>query len=98
MANNVTELINDNELRYLEELKEFVRIPSVSADPDRKKEVLSCANWVRDQLERIGLDNSEVMETDGHPVVYAEWIRDEKKPTVLIYGHYDVQPEDPVEL
>ena len=72
MADNVTELINNNELRYLEELKEFVRIPSVSADPDRKKEVLSCANWVRDQLERIGLDNSEVMETDGHPAVYAE--------------------------
>ncbi|MCH7887365.1 MAG: dipeptidase [Candidatus Marinimicrobia bacterium] len=98
MANNVTDLINENELRYLEQLKEFVRIPSVSADPDRKKEVLSCANWVRDELERIGLDNSEVMETDGHPVVYAEWVRDEKKPTALIYGHYDVQPEDPVEL
>jgi len=98
LTNNVTELINDNELRYLEELKEFVRIPSVSADPDRQKEVLSCANWVRDQLESIGLDNAEVMETDGHPAVYAEWVRDEKKPTALIYGHYDVQPEDPVEL
>lgn len=98
MADNVTELINDNESRYLEELKEFVRIPSVSADPDRKKEVLSCAAWVRDQLERIGLDNSEVMETDGHPAVYAESVRDESKPTALIYGHYDVQPEDPVEL
>jgi len=98
LADNVTELINDNESRYLEELKEFVRIPSVSADPDRKKEVLSCAAWVRDQLERIGLDNSEVMETDGHPAVYAESVRDESKPTALIYGHYDVQPEDPVEL
>lgn len=83
---------------YVEELMEFLRIPSVSTDPERAGDVRRCAEYCRDALERIGFAGAEVIATLGHPVVYAEWMGAKDAPTVLFYGHYDVQPVDPVDL
>ena len=98
MGSKVIELIEKDENRYLEELKEFVRIPSISADPEKVDKMIDCANWVKGQLDNMGMENTEIIETKGHPSVYGEWCKAEGKPTVLIYGHYDVQPVDPVDL
>lgn len=84
--------------RFLAELLELLRIPSVSADSKHKSDVRSCAEVVKHRLEEAGADRSILLETPGHPVVYAEKIVDPAKPTVLVYGHYDVQPPDPLEL
>ena len=83
--------------QHLEQLKELLRIPSVSTDPTRKGDVRKAASWVRDRLEQAGCTRAELIETDGHPLVYGEWLGAPGKPTVLVYGHYDVQPEDPVD-
>ena len=83
--------------RQLEELLEFLRIPSVSTDPERRGDVRRAAEFVRVGLERAGL-SAQIMETAGHPVVYAERVGDADAPTVLVYGHYDVQPPEPLEL
>ncbi len=83
--------------RQLEELLEFLRIPSVSTDPERRGDVRRAAEFVRVGLERAGL-SARIMETAGHPVVYAERVGDADAPTVLVYGHYDVQPPEPLEL
>lgn len=88
----------ENEQRYLEELLDLLRIPSVSADPNYKKDVLKTAKWIVKSLKKAGADNVELHETKGHPIVYADKIIDKKLPTVLVYGHYDVQPPDPIEL
>ena len=98
MGSKVTELIEKDENRYLEELKEFVRIPSISADPEKVDKMIDCANWVKGQLDNMGMENTEIIETKGHSSVYVEWCKAEGKPTILIYGHYDVQPVDPVDL
>jgi acetylornithine deacetylase/succinyl-diaminopimelate desuccinylase-like protein len=90
--------IDANRENMLNELLEFLRIPSVSADPKLKPEVRKAAEWVRDQMKRSGLDAVEIFETAGHPMVYGEKMIDPSKPTVLIYGHYDVQPPDPLDL
>jgi acetylornithine deacetylase/succinyl-diaminopimelate desuccinylase-like protein len=83
--------------KYLFELIEFLKIPSISSLSENKGEVLRCANWLADHVKSIGLENVECVETEGHPVVYADWLNaGEDKPTVLIYGHYDVQPVDPI--
>lgn len=82
---------------YLNELIAFAQIPSVSTDPAFKPDVARAAQWVADRLERAGMPLVELLETPGHPVVYAEWITDSTAPTILIYGHYDVQPPDPLE-
>ncbi|MYL54300.1 dipeptidase [Pontibacillus yanchengensis] len=84
--------------RYIEELKDFLKIPSISALSEHKQDVLSAAKWLEGSLQNIGMENIEIMETEGHPVVYADWLHAEGKPTVLIYGHYDVQPADPLDL
>lgn len=84
--------------RFLEELLEFLRIPSISADTKYKEDVLRAAGWLEDELKRIGMDTVEVVPTNGHPIVYAEKTVDEKAPTILVYGHYDVQPPDPLDL
>jgi acetylornithine deacetylase/succinyl-diaminopimelate desuccinylase-like protein len=81
----------------LAEYFEFLRFKSVSAQSSHKQDVIDCANWVRNHLEGIGM-TAEVCQTDGHPVVYAERIVSDSLPTVLIYGHYDVQPPEPLEL
>ena len=84
--------------RYLKEWIEFLKIPSVSADPVHKNDVKAAANWVVKALKKSGCPKTEIIETNGHPIVYGEYILDSKFPTVLVYGHYDVQPPDPLEL
>ncbi|MBS4027396.1 MAG: dipeptidase [Ignavibacteriales bacterium] len=88
--------IESNKERYLKEVAEFLRIPSVSSQPNRKGEVLRCSQWVANQFKAIGMENVSIAPTAGHPVVYADWLHAPGKPTILLYGHYDVQPEDPV--
>lgn len=83
---------------FVTELKELLRIPSVSTNPDHVKDVRWAADWLSDHLKSLGIEKVEVMETAGHPVVYAESVKDPSLPTLLVYGHYDVQPPDPLEL
>lgn len=83
---------------HLEELKEFLRIPSISALSAHKSDMLDAANWLAESMKKAGLENISIDETKGHPVVYADWLHAEGKPTMLIYGHYDVQPVDPLHL
>ena len=92
------ELIKQNKENQLKGLLQLLKIPSISADPTYKKDVDKCADTIKEELERIGLENCEVCQTKGHPLVYAEKIIDLKYPTVLVYGHYDVQPADPIDL
>lgn len=94
----VLQYIDKNESRFLEELKEFLSIPSISNNADNKKDVLRCAQYVADQLRQIGLQQVEIFPTSGHPIVYGEWLGSAGQPTVLFYGHYDVQPVDPLDL
>ncbi|MBV6655575.1 MAG: hypothetical protein KI786_17525, partial [Mameliella sp.] len=94
----VQDYIQQNRDRFLEELLDLLRIPSVSADPAYKADVLKTADFVAESLRKAGADHVEVCPTAGNPIVYAEKIVDPAKPTVLVYGHYDVQPPDPVEL
>lgn len=94
----VKDYVQQNKQRFLDELMELLRIPSVSADPKYKADVLRMAEAVKAKLEAAGADKVEVSATNGYPVVYGEKIIDPKLPTVLVYGHYDVQPADPVEL
>jgi acetylornithine deacetylase/succinyl-diaminopimelate desuccinylase-like protein len=90
--------IEANQAKLLETLGAFLRIPSVSADPPRAGEVKRAARFLADHFVAIGLENVRVHETKRHPIVYADWLHAPGKPTVLCYGHYDVQPEDPIEL
>jgi len=83
--------------RIVEELLEFLRIPSVSTHPTQRAHVNAAASWVAGRLQRAGPLRVEMFDTAGHPVVYAEWLGAPGKPTVLVYGHYDVQPPDPLE-
>ena len=94
----VQDYIQQNKERYLDELFGLLRIPSVSADPDYKDEVIKAAEFVAESLRKAGADKVEVCPTAGNPIVYAEKIIGPDKPTVLVYGHYDVQPPDPLEL
>jgi len=87
-----------NKERFLNEMIELLRIPSVSAKKEHKKDMLLCAEAVKKSLIDSGADKAEIMSTDGHPVVFGEKIIDKNKPTVLVYGHYDVQPAEPLEL
>ena len=82
---------------FVEQLEELLRIPSVSTDSAYKDEVRRAAQWLADHMDAIGIEHAEVVDTDGHPIVYAEHISDPANPTVLIYGHYDVQPPDPLD-
>ena len=90
--------IQENKERFLEELKDLLRIASISADPAYKNEVLNCAEAVAKYLKNAGAENVEICETKGYPVVFGEKLIDKNLPTVLVYGHYDVQPADPLEL
>jgi acetylornithine deacetylase/succinyl-diaminopimelate desuccinylase-like protein len=93
------EYAHQNNERFLNELKELVAIPSISTSPEYKEEVARAAEWLAAQLRSLGMDKVQVLPTGGHPVVYGEWLgAGADKPTVLIYGHYDVQPVDPIEL
>lgn len=96
--NDVIEYIDRNSEEFLAHLIEYLRIPSVSTDPERKEEVKRAAEFTADQLRLAGMTRVEIVATPGHPIVYGERVEDPSLPTVLVYGHYDVQPEDPVEL
>ena len=90
--------IEKNKERFLDELIELLKIPSISADSAYKKDVLKTAEAVKKQLEKAGCDSVEICETPGYPIVYGEKIINKKLPTILVYGHYDVQPPDPLDL
>ncbi len=96
--NTIKTYVQENKDRFIKELIALLKIPSVSADKNYKEAVLKTAEAVKIALEKAGCDNVEICETPGYPVVYAEKIIDTKLPTVLVYGHYDVQPADPIEL
>jgi len=95
---NINGYLQENRQKLLDELFDLLKIPSVSADPIYAEDVANAANFIKNQLVKIGLDNVSIEETPGYPIVYAEKIFDKNLPTVLIYGHYDVQPVDPIEL
>ncbi|MBI1192347.1 MAG: dipeptidase [Bacteroidetes bacterium] len=90
--------LQENKARFLDELIALLRMPSVSANPAHAGDVRNTALWIKTHLEQLGADRVELVETGGHPLVYAEKIVDPALPTVLVYGHYDVQPPDPLEL
>ncbi|RYD75136.1 MAG: M20/M25/M40 family metallo-hydrolase, partial [Sphingobacteriales bacterium] len=90
--------VETHKQRFLDELFELLRFPSVSADPKYKADVLKTADFVAQKLKDAGAENVEICTTAGYPIVYGEKIIDSSLPTVLIYGHYDVQPADPLEL
>lgn len=90
--------ILENRPRFLEEYKDYLRFPSISALPEHAADVRACAEWLAQRMNRAGLEHVEVMETGHHPVVYGDWLHAPGKPTILIYGHFDVQPVDPLEL
>jgi acetylornithine deacetylase/succinyl-diaminopimelate desuccinylase-like protein len=90
--------VETNKDRFLEELKTFLRIPSISTLPEHAPDIRRAAEFVADSLRKAGLENVEIIQTAGHPLVYADWLHAAGKPTVLCYGHYDVQPPDPLEL
>jgi acetylornithine deacetylase/succinyl-diaminopimelate desuccinylase-like protein len=92
------EYLSAHRQRHLDELFEFLTIPSVSALPEHRPDIRRAAEWVAAKLGQAGVPKVEIMETSGNPVVFGEWAVDDSKPTALIYGHYDVQPPDPLEL
>ena len=94
----IKEYIEKNKNKFLEELFELLRIPSISAKSEHKKDIITCAKLLKYHLEKQGFNNCEICKTKGNPIVYGEKIIDTKLPTVLVYGHYDVQPTDPIEL
>ena len=83
---------------HLNELNEFLRIPSISSLSEHKEDIQSAANWLADALVKLNIENVSIEQTAGHPVVYGDWLHAEGKPTILFYGHYDVQPVDPLNL
>jgi acetylornithine deacetylase/succinyl-diaminopimelate desuccinylase-like protein len=89
---------DQNKDRFLSEMMDLLRVPSISAKTENKEDMRKCAELVKESLLKSGADKAEVMDTKGHPVVYGEKIIDPSKPTVLVYGHYDVQPPEPLEL
>jgi acetylornithine deacetylase/succinyl-diaminopimelate desuccinylase-like protein len=98
MSQATDTFVEQNQTRFLEELKDFLRIPSISTLPEHKPDVQRAAHFVADSLKRAGLENVEIISTDGNPLVYGDWLHAPGKPIVLCYGHYDVQPPDPLEL
>ncbi|WP_299891260.1 dipeptidase [uncultured Lacinutrix sp.] len=95
---NIQSYIQEHKDRFLSELIELLKIPSISADSAFKNDVIKTANAVMESLDKAGCDTVELCETDGYPIIYAEKIIDKNLPTVLVYGHYDVQPPDPIDL
>jgi acetylornithine deacetylase/succinyl-diaminopimelate desuccinylase-like protein len=97
MPDALATFLATNRGRFLEELETFLRIPSISTDPERRPDIERAAQFVASSLRDAGLEHAEVIATDKHPLVYADWLHAPGKPTLLCYGHYDVQPPDPLE-
>jgi acetylornithine deacetylase/succinyl-diaminopimelate desuccinylase-like protein len=98
MSQKTSQYVEENKQRLLDELKDFLRIPSISTLPEHQPDIRRAAEFVAQALRRAGIENVEIIETGKHPLVYGDWLHAPGKPTVLCYGHYDVQPPDPVEL
>ena len=98
MSEATNTFVDQNRPRLLEELKDFLRIPSISTLPEHKPDVQRAAQFVADRLKQAGIENVEIIPTAGNPLVYGDWLHAPGKPTVLCYGHYDVQPPDPLDL
>ena len=97
MSSTAVEFARENHPRFLDELKDLLRIPSVSTLPEHAGDCRRTAQTLADELRRIGMEHVRLIETTGHPLVYADWLHAKGKPTVLAYGHYDVQPADPLD-
>jgi len=96
---NAIDYLHETQDKMMEDYKELLRFPSISTDPAYADDVKACADWIVGQLEAMGFDNCEAIETAGLPVVYGEWLKaGADKPTILVYAHYDVQPVDPLPL
>jgi len=96
MASPAVDFARQNQQRFLNELKDLLRIPSVSTAPEHKSDVQRAADYVAGELRRIGMEHVEIIQGKGHPLIYADWLHAASKPTVLCYAHYDVQPPDPL--
>src|SRR5208283_5356364 len=97
MSSSAITFARQNYPRFLDELKALLRIPSISTLPEHKADCRHAAEVLAADLTRIGMENVHLIETEGHPLVYADWLHAAGKPTVLVYGHYDVQPPDPLD-
>jgi len=95
---SVIDFIQTSRDRYIDELKHYLAIPSISALPEHSGDVRACADWTAAEMRRVGLEEVRLIETAGNPVVYGEWMQAPGAPTILFYGHYDVQPVDPLDL
>jgi acetylornithine deacetylase/succinyl-diaminopimelate desuccinylase-like protein len=94
----LSEFVSKHHHQNVEELKELLRIPSISSLSEHKEDMEKAASWIANKLESIGMEHVEIVQTKGHPIIYADWLHQENAPTVLVYGHYDVQPVDPIHL
>src|ERR1700678_3191197 len=97
MASSAVAYARKNHPRYLDDLKALLRIPSISTLPEHDGDCRKAAETLLAELKRIGMENARLIETKGHPLVYADWLHAAGKPTGLVYGHYDVQPADPLD-
>jgi len=97
MSSTAVTFANENQQRFLDELKALLRIPSISTLEEHKDDIQKAAKFVSDELKRIGFEHVEVIPTPGHPLIYADWLHAAGKPTVLCYAHYDVQPAEPLD-
>jgi len=98
LMNYILQFIEQNQDAFLNQLFEFLRFPSISSRSEHKDDVHRCARWLADHMKSLGIGNVNVFETLGHPIVYGEWFHSANAPTILVYGHYDVQPVDPLNL
>jgi len=98
MNRQVIDFIQTHRDRYVDELKTWLAIPSISALPEHAGDVRRAAEWAADEMRRVGLQNVRLIDTPGNPVVYGDWLGAPGAPTILYYGHYDVQPVDPLDL
>ena len=90
--------LEQNQARYLDELVDFLKIPSISSLPEHTEDIKRAAEWVKSRMAQAGIENLKILPTGGHPVVYGDWLHADDAPTILIYGHFDVQPVDPLNL
>ncbi|OQY78824.1 MAG: peptidase M20, partial [Ignavibacteriales bacterium UTCHB3] len=94
----IQEFVESNIDRFIDEMKDFLRYESISTLPEKKEDMQKCAEFAAEKMRKAGLENVKIFQTEGHPVVFGEKIKSKDAPTLLIYGHYDVQPVDPIEL